>query len=63
MIASSQVDQLQKLRQIMMAQQQAQGAYMANQLQQQANDRSTMDAHFQVYTPSGGGWSSKGGTQ
>lgn len=63
MIASSQVDQLQKLRQIMMSQQQAQASYMAYQVQQETNDRATMDAHFQKYVPTGGGWSSKGGKQ
>ncbi len=39
------VQELQMLRQLFMAQMQAQNAYLARQEQQQANDRSTMDTN------------------
>lgn len=61
MVASQQVQQLQKLRQLFMAQMQAQNAYLAKQEQQQANDRSTMDAHFTKYTPGSPSFQSGGG--
>lgn len=61
MVASQQVQQLQKLRQLFMSQMQAQNAFLAKQEQQQANDRSTMDAHFTQYSAGSPGFQSKGG--
>ena len=61
MVANAQVEQLQKLRQLTMAQMQAQSAYLAKQEQQSADDRSTMDSHFKRYVPKGGAVSSAGG--
>lgn len=61
MVASQQVQQLQKLRQLFMAQMQAQNAFLAKQEQQEANDRSTMDAHFTQYTAGSPSFQSGGG--
>lgn len=62
MVASQQVVQLQKLRQLYMAQMQAQNAYMAQQVQEQQDSRDQAIHHFQKYTPSGTpGFSSAGG--
>lgn len=61
MVASQQVQQLQKLRQLFMAQMQAQNAYLAKKEQQEANDRSTMDAHFTEYTSGSPTFHSGGG--
>ena len=62
MIASQQVDQLQKLRQLMMAQMQSQGTYMAEQSQTRQTQIGTQQNHFQVYTPSAPTFSSAGGS-
>lgn len=61
MVASQQVQQLQKLRQLFMAQMQAQNAYLAQQVTEQQADRDMTLNHFQVYTPSTPGFSSAGG--
>lgn len=61
MVAGQQVQQLQKLRQLFMAQMQAQNAYLAKQEQQAANDRATNDSHFQVYVPGSPTFQSGGG--
>lgn len=61
-IASAQVDQLQKLRQLMMAQIQAQGAYMANQTQTQQAGMAMQQQHFTPYTPTAPTFSSQGGS-
>ena len=62
MIASQTVDQLQKLRQLMMAQMQSQDTYIAEQSQTRQTQIGTQQDHFQVYTPSGSRFSSAGGT-
>jgi len=62
MVAGQQVEQLQKLRQLFMAQMQAQNAFMAQQATSQQAEVDTANSHFTKYTPSGGGgFSSKGG--
>jgi P-type conjugative transfer protein TrbJ len=61
MIASQTVQQLQKLRQLFMAQMQAQNAYLANKEQAEANARATADAQFQTYVPGSPSFQSSGG--
>ncbi|MCA8270392.1 P-type conjugative transfer protein TrbJ [Burkholderia vietnamiensis] len=63
MIASQTVDQLQKLRQLMMAQAQAQNTYMAEQSQTRQAQIGSQQDHFQVYTPSAATFSSAGGSK
>ncbi|CAG9229929.1 Conjugative transfer protein TrbJ [Paraburkholderia tropica] len=62
MIASQTVDQLQKLRQLMMAQMQSQDTYIAEQSQTRQTQIGTQQDHFQVYTPTGSHFSSAGGS-
>lgn len=54
MIAGQQVEQLQKLRQLFMAQMQAQNAFMAQQTNAQQAGLDTATDHFKRYTPVGG---------
>jgi P-type conjugative transfer protein TrbJ len=61
-VASMEVQQLQKLSQLYMAQMQSQNAYQAFQVQQKANDLNTNAGHFTVYAPSGSTFSSAGGS-
>ncbi len=61
MVAGQQVTQLQKLRQLFMAQMQAQNAYMAQQTDSQAAEANTANAHFKKYQGSAPGFSSSGG--
>lgn len=62
MVAGQQVQQLQKLRQLFMAQMQAQNAVLAQQATAQQAEIDTANSHFTKYTPSAGtGFSSSGG--
>jgi type IV secretion system protein TrbJ len=62
MVAGQQVQQLQKLRQLFMAQMQAQNAFMAQQTTAQQAEVDTANSHFTKYTPgSGSTFSSSGG--
>lgn len=62
MVAGQQVQQLQKLRQLFMAQMQAQNAYLASEQQGKANAHNTNEYHFVPYTPPPGTvFSSSGG--
>ncbi len=61
MIANAQVTQLQKLRQLTMAQMQAQEAYMSQKVQQQASTQATVSAQMQPYNPSAPSFQSSGG--
>lgn len=61
MVASQQVNQLQKLRQLFMAQMQAQNSYMASQEQKEASRRMANEAHFKTHQERQATFSSKGG--
>lgn len=61
MVASQQVNQLQKLRQLFMAQMQAQNAYMAGQEQREAAKRMSNETHFKTHVERQPTFSSKGG--
>jgi P-type conjugative transfer protein TrbJ len=61
MVAGQQVQQLQKLRQLFMAQMQAQNAFLASEQQGKANQHNTNDYHFVPYAPPAGPVFSSGG--
>ena len=62
MVAAQQVEQLQKLRQLVMAQMQAQTAFMAKEQGQKDWEKTFSDQHFKQYKPKQGDvFASKGG--
>lgn len=61
MIANAQVSQLQKLRQLMMAQMQAQEAYMAQHVQQDSDIQAAVSAQMTPYTGTPPSFQSSGG--
>ncbi|WP_301233382.1 P-type conjugative transfer protein TrbJ [Pandoraea cepalis] len=61
-IASMQVDQLQKLRQLMMTQMQAQNTYLATKTQTEQAQAAAQRDHFEVYQPTASKFSSSGGS-
>lgn len=61
-ISSMMVDQMQKLRQLNMAQMQSQNSYMAEQSQTRSTQIGTQQDHFAVYTPTSPTFSSAGGS-
>ena len=62
MIAMQQVQQTQKLRQLFMAQMQAENGYLATKQQDEAASKAAADAFFRPYTPRGGNIGFKGGS-
>lgn len=61
MVASQQVNQLQKLRQLFMAQMQAQNAYMAGQEQKEAARQQASELHFKTHQERPTTFQSRGG--
>ncbi len=61
MVAGQQVQQLQKLRQLFMAQMQAQNAFLATEQQRAANKQNTNDYHFKKHVPTAPTFKSSGG--
>ncbi|MCB0376640.1 MAG: hypothetical protein KDD04_12030, partial [Sinomicrobium sp.] len=55
MIASSQVEQLQKLRQLHMSQMQAANAYMSYEVNKDAAENASLDEFIKVIEYKGGG--------
>ncbi|MGT2457745.1 P-type conjugative transfer protein TrbJ [Cupriavidus basilensis] len=62
-IASQQVDQLQKLRQLSMAQINMQSNFMAQQEQEKQTKQAAVDNMIKAYTPSAPTFRSRGGTK
>jgi P-type conjugative transfer protein TrbJ len=60
-VASLEVDQLQKLRQLFMSQMQAQNSYLATQVQQKAEVQTQNQNFFKSFTPAGSSFNSSGG--
>jgi len=62
MISVQQVEQMQKLRQLFMAQMQAENGYLATKQQDEATAKAAADAFFRPYAPPGGNIGFRGGS-